>query len=49
MLALALLSFPLLGLPKGEWFGFPAGLIYLFGVWFSVIALAAWIAERRGR
>lgn len=47
--ALPLLSFPMLGLPQGEWFGFPAGLVYLLGVWGGAIALAAWVAERQGR
>jgi hypothetical protein len=47
--ALSLLTFPMLGLPQGEWFGFPSGLVYLFGVWGGAIALAAWVAERQGR
>lgn len=45
---LVLLSFPLVGLPAGEWFGLPAGVVYLFAVWSGLIALAAWIAESRG-
>lgn len=44
-----LLTFPILGLPQGEWLGLPAGVIYLFTVWGGAIALAAWVAEGRGR
>ncbi|PKO48719.1 MAG: hypothetical protein CVU31_04475 [Betaproteobacteria bacterium HGW-Betaproteobacteria-4] len=35
-------------LPGGEWSGIPATYLYLFGVWAGLIALAAWVAERRG-
>lgn len=40
-----LLSFPLLGLPEGEWFGLPASYAYIFVVWFVLLALAGWLAE----
>ena len=49
LLGLALLTFPLLGLPGGEWLGLPGGYVYLFGVWAGLIGLAAWVAERKGR
>ncbi|WP_306602629.1 hypothetical protein [Azonexus sp.] len=42
-----LLTYPLLGLPKGSLAGIPMIVFYLFGVWAGLIALAAWIAERR--
>ena len=48
MLGFALLSFPLLGLPGGTWLDVPWVYLYLFGAWGGLIALAAWIAERRG-
>lgn len=43
-----LLSYPLLALPSGNWAGLPASYLYLFGVWAGLIALAAWVAERKG-
>ncbi len=46
MLALPLLTFPMLGLPEGDWLGLPALYVYLFVVWFFVLILAAWLAER---
>ncbi len=49
LLGIPLLSYPLLGLPQGEWLGLPAIFIYLFGVWAGLIAVAAWLAERPGR
>ncbi|WP_153130940.1 hypothetical protein [Dechloromonas hortensis] len=48
LLGLPLLTYPLLGLPSGSWAGIPAGYLYLFGVWAGLIALAAWVAERKG-
>lgn len=47
--AAVLLTYPLLGLAQGQWAGWPAVVLYLFGVWALVIALAAMIAESRGR
>ena len=47
-LGVPLLTYPLLSLPGGEWGGIPATYLYLFGVWAGLIALAAWVAERRG-
>ena len=47
LLGLALLTYPMLGLPAGMPLGIPAGFLYLFGVWAGLIALAAWVAERR--
>ncbi|MFV0372247.1 MAG: hypothetical protein ACK5JI_11520 [Azonexus sp.] len=44
-----LLTYPLLGLAQGSLAGWPAVVLYLFGVWAGVIALAALIAEHRGR
>jgi len=49
LFGLPLLTFPLLGLPAGDWFGLPAGYVYLFGVWAGLIALAARVAERQGK
>lgn len=49
LLGLSLLTYPLLSLPSGSLGGVPAGYLYLFGVWAGLIALAAWIAERRGK
>lgn len=48
LLGVPLLTYPLLSLPGGEWAGIPATYLYLFGVWAGLIALAAWVAERRG-
>lgn len=48
LLGLPLLSYPLLGLPNGQWAGIPAIYLYLFGVWAGLIALAASVAERKG-
>ncbi|MBU1362913.1 MAG: hypothetical protein KKE51_03715 [Gammaproteobacteria bacterium] len=48
LLGVPLLTYPLLSLPGGEWSGIPATYLYLFGVWAGLIALAAWVAERRG-
>lgn len=42
-----LLTYPLLGLPQGSLGGIPAIFFYLFGVWASLIVLAAWVAEWR--
>jgi hypothetical protein len=47
LLAIPLLTFPMLGLPTGYWNGIPASFLYLFGVWVALIALAAVAAERR--
>jgi hypothetical protein len=44
-----LLTYPLLSLPSGSLAGIPASYLYLFGVWAGLIALAAWVAERRGK
>ena len=49
LLGIPLLTFPMLSLPSGELAGIPASYLYLFGVWTLLIALAAVIAERRGR
>jgi hypothetical protein len=48
LLGVPLLTYPLLSLPTGGWAGIPATYLYLFGVWAGLIALAAWVAERRG-
>ncbi len=48
LLGVPLLTYPILGLPSGEWLGVPAIFVYLFGVWAGLIVLAAIIAERRG-
>ncbi|MFN4325114.1 MAG: hypothetical protein ACK4FP_04395 [Azonexus sp.] len=48
LLGAPLLTYPLVGLPGGEWLGIPAGYWYLFGVWAGLIGLAAWVAEHRG-
>ncbi|PKO92433.1 MAG: hypothetical protein CVU16_06720 [Betaproteobacteria bacterium HGW-Betaproteobacteria-10] len=49
LLGVPLLTYPLLSLPAGSWAGIPATYLYLFGVWAGLIALAAWVAERRGK
>ncbi|MDD2885923.1 MAG: hypothetical protein PHT48_12885 [Dechloromonas sp.] len=49
LLGIPLLSYPVLGLPQGDWLGLPAIFVYLFGVWGGLIAGAAWLAERQGR
>lgn len=49
LLAAVLLTYPLLGLATGEAGGWPVIVLYLFGVWGGVIAVAALLAERRGR
>lgn len=48
LLGIPLLTYPLLGLPDGNWFGLPAGYVYLFAVWSGLILLAARVAERKG-
>ena len=45
LLAIPLLTFPLLGLPAGEYLGIPATYLYLFAVWLGLILLAARIGE----
>ena len=47
LLGIPLLTYPLLSLPTGEWLGLPAPYLYLIGVWSSLIALAAWVTERK--
>lgn len=49
LLGLLLFSYPLVGLPFGGIAGLPAGVLYLFGVWLGLIALAAAVAEGRGK
>jgi hypothetical protein len=49
LLGVPLLTYPLLSLPGGNLAGIPATYLYLFGVWAGLIALAAWVAERRGK
>lgn len=41
-----LLTFPMLSLPVGEWFGLPALFVYVFAVWAGLIAVAAVLVER---
>ncbi|UCV17985.1 hypothetical protein [Ferribacterium limneticum] len=48
LLGVPLLTYPLLNLPGGEVGDIPATYLYLFGVWAGLIALAAWVAEKRG-
>lgn len=40
-------NFPLLSIYNGEWFGFPALFIAIFGIWFVAIVLALLILEDR--
>ena len=49
LLGIPLLTYPLLSLPAGEWLGLPASYIYLFGAWGGLIALAAWVTERKDK
>ena len=49
LLGLPLLTYPMLSLPTGSIADIPAAFIYLFGVWAGLIALAAWVADRRGK
>jgi hypothetical protein len=48
LIALLLLFSPLAMRPESweDWLGLPPLLLYLYGVWAGVIALAAWIAIR---
>ncbi len=48
LLGIPLLTFPVLGLPAGEWLGLPASYLYLFGVWAGLILIAAGVAESKG-
>lgn len=48
LIGIALLTFPILGLARGEWLGLPAVVLYLFGAWGALIAGAALIAEGKG-
>lgn len=47
-IGLILLSFPVLNLPSGNWFGLPASYAYLLAAWAALILCAAVIADRRG-
>ena len=49
LLGIPLLTYPLLSLPSGEWFGLPAHYVYLFGIWGGLITLAAWVTEHRDK
>lgn len=49
LLAIPLLTYPLLGLPHGQLAGIPAIYLYLFGVWAGLIFLAALVAERKDK
>ncbi len=44
-----LLTYPMLNLPSGDLAGIPAQFFYLFGIWAGLIALAAWVAEHKGK
>lgn len=46
-LGLILLSFPVLNLPTGDWFGLPASYAYLLAIWAVLILCAALVAEQR--
>lgn len=45
LLACLLLNFPLLGAVRGYWGDVPLGYVYLFVLWFALIALMALFAE----
>ena len=49
LLGAALLTYPMLGLPSGMFFGIPGSYLYVFGVWAGLVGLAAWVAERQGK
>lgn len=49
LLGIPLLTYPILSLPSGYWGGLPAPYLYLFGVWGGLIALAAWVTERKDK
>jgi hypothetical protein len=49
LLGIPLLTYPLLGLPSGEFAGLPVTYLYLFGVWAGLISFAASVAERGGK
>jgi hypothetical protein len=45
--AFLMLNFPLLSIYHGTWFGFPALLVAIFGIWLLAILLAMFILEDR--
>ena len=49
LLGCVLLNYPLLDLfnTRGEVFGIPVLYAFLFGAWLVLVALMAWIIERR--
>ena len=49
LLGVLLLNFPMLGLPGGYWGAIPAPALYLFGVWATIVGLAALIVEKLGK
>ena len=49
LLGIPLLTFPLVGLPGGDWNGVPMAYLYLFGVWSALVLLAARVAERKAK
>ncbi|MBI3372883.1 MAG: hypothetical protein HY017_14150 [Betaproteobacteria bacterium] len=50
MLGCVLFNFPILALfnVRGTFFGVPVLYAYIFVAWALLIALMAWVAERRG-
>lgn len=49
LLGVPLLTYPLIALPDGSLAGIPGTYLYLFGVWGGLIAVAALVAERKGK
>ncbi|MCL2346110.1 MAG: hypothetical protein FWC58_09705 [Desulfobulbus sp.] len=49
LLAIPLLTYPLIALPEGDLARIPLSYLYLFGIWAGLIVLAALVAERQGR
>ena len=47
VLGLVFFNYPLLGLPGGIVGGLPGSVVYVFGVWALLIAVAAILAEKK--
>lgn len=48
-LGLVFFNYPLVALPGGDLAGVPGSVVYLFGIWLALIAVAALLAEKEGK